>query len=202
MNNTKVLMLLLLLFPALLAYALGAPETAVTRTHLMKDIDPQSITLAVAGDIVREKPDPVYYADFLVVYLGYSPWAWLEFGIALHNIWVNSFAALEGKVDLVAFFTDSSRLSCLLLGGFGGYRADEAFSPIFHGAVALNFQAKEDLQLYLGAGTDSLSDALSVQTGLYISVLEWLGFSLSLKVAVGPKGTEPMLSAAPMAIIY
>ena len=68
--------------------------------------------------------------------------------------------------------------------------------------MALNLQVKEDLQLYLGAGTDSLSNALSVQTGLYVAVLDWLGFSLNFKLAVGPEGTEPMLSAAPVAVIY
>ena len=202
MCKKTVILLLLLFVPGLLAFTLGAPEAALTRTHLMKDIDPKTITLAVAGDIVREKPDPVHYADFLVVYLGYSPRAWLEFGAALHSIWSNPVAGLEGKVDVVEFFTDSSRLSCLLIGGFGGYKADAAYSPVVHGGLTLNLQAKEDLQLYLGAGTDSLSNALSVQTGLYASIFDWLGFSLSFKLAVGPEGTEPMLSAAPVAVIY
>jgi hypothetical protein len=202
MDKKTGILLLLLFFPALLSYALGAPETAITRTHLMKDIDPKSITLAVALDIVREKPEAVHYADFPVVYLGYSPWAWLEFGVALHSIWSNPLAGLEGKIDLVDFFSDSSRLSCLLIGGFGGYKEEGVYNPVFHGGLALNLQVKEDLQLYLGAGTDSLSDALSVQTGLYVSVSDWLGFSLNLKVAVGPEGTEPMLSAAPLAVIH
>jgi hypothetical protein len=202
MKNRSILLVLLLFLPALLSYSLGAPETAITRTHLMKDIDPKSVTLAVAGDLVREKPEAVHYADFLVVYLGYSPWAWLEFGVALHSIWSNPLAGLEGKIDLMEFINDSSRLSCLLIGGFGGYREDGAYAPVVHGGLALNLQAREDLQLYLGAGTDSLSEALSIQTGLYVSVLDWLGFSLSFKLAVGPAGTEPMLSAAPVAVIY
>jgi hypothetical protein len=202
MNNRSILLFLLLFLPALLSYSLGAPETAITRTHLMKDIDPKSITLAVAGDLVREKPEAVHYADFLVVYLGYSPWAWLEFGVALHSIWSNPLAGLEGKIDLMEFINDSSRVSCLLIGGFGGYREDGAYSPVVHGGLALNLRVREDLQLYLGAGTDSLSQALSIQTGLYVSVLDWLGFSLSFKLAVGPEGTEPMLSAAPVAVIY
>ena len=202
MVKKSKLVLLLLFAPAILSYTLGAPEAAITRTHLLKDIDPRSTTLAIAADIVREKPDPVHYADFLVVYLGYSPWAWLEFGAALHSIWSNPIAALEGKIDLVECFADSRRLSCLLIGGFGGYNEDGAYSPVFHGGLALNLQVKEDLQLYLGAGTDSLSNALSVQTGLYVSVLDWLGFSLNFKLAVGPEGTEPMLSAAPVAVIY
>ena len=202
MKKRSMLVFLLLFLPALLSYAFGAPETAITRTHLMKDIDPKSITMAVAVDIVRDTPDPVHYADFLVVYLGYSPRAWLEFGVAIHSIWSNPLAGIEGKLDLVEFVADSGRLSCLLIGGFGGYKEDAAYAPVFHGGLALNLQVKEDLQLYLGAGTDSLSDALSVQTGLYVSVLDWLGFSLSFKLAVGPEGTEPMLSAAPVAVVY
>ena len=201
MVNRSKLVLLLLFVPAILSFTLGAPEAAITRTHLMKDIDSQTTTLAVAADIVRDTPDPAHYADSLVVYLGYSPWAWLEFGAALHSIWSNPVAALEGKIDMVEFLADSSRLSCLLIGGFGGYKEDAVYSPVFHGAVALNWQVKEDLQLYLGAGTDSLSSALSVQTGLYFSILDWLGFSLNFKLAVGPEGTEPMLSAAPVAVI-
>jgi hypothetical protein len=201
MNKRSKLVLLLLFAPAFLSYTLGAPETAITRTHLLKDIEPKSVTLAVAGDIVRERPDPLHYADFLVVYLGYSPTAWLEFGTALHSILSNPVAALEGKVDLVEFFADSSRLSCLLIGGFGGYNDGGGYDPVLHGGLALNLQTKEDLQLYLGAGTDSLSSALSVQTGLYAALLNWLGFSLNFKLAVGPEGTEPMLSAAFVAVI-
>jgi hypothetical protein len=201
MNRSKLLLLLFFL-PALLSNALGAPETAITRTHLLKDIDPNSITLAVAADIVREKPEPLHYADLPVVYLGYSPWAWLEFGVGLHSMWINPLPALEGKIDLMEFFAGSSRLSCLLICGIGGYKEGGAYSPVFHGGLGLNLRVKEDLELYLGAGTDSVSKALSNQPGLYVSVLNWLGFSLNLKLAVGPEGIEPMLSAAPVAVIY
>jgi len=197
-----LLVLLLLSIPAFLCSAIGVPETAVTRTHLLKDIDPKSITIAVGGDLVRENSDPVYYADPLVVYLAYSPWAWFEFGIALHSTWTNPYATMEGKIDLVDFFADSSRLSCLLIGGFGGFAEAEEFHPVLHGGAAVALEVKKDLQLYLGAGTDTLSEALSVQTGLYVSLLEWLGFSLNFKLAVGPQGIEPMLSAAPVAVIH
>jgi hypothetical protein len=202
MDKKTVFLLLLLLIPAFLSYAYGVPETVVTRTHLMKDVDPQSITIAVGGDILREESDSIYDADFPVVYLGYAPWDWLEFGVALHCVWIEAFSALEGKIDLVDIFTDPGRLSCLLIGGFGGLTEDEKFYPVLHGGIAANFQVSEDLQLYLGAGTDSLSEVLSIQGGLYYSILEWLGLSLNLKLVVGPDGVEPLLSAAPLAVIY
>jgi hypothetical protein len=202
MDKKSIILLLLLLTPAFLSYAFGVPETAITRTHLMKDVDPKSITIAVGGDIVRDESDTIYDPDFPVVYLGYAPWDWLEFGVALHGVWIDAIAAVEGKVDLVDIFTDPGRLSCLLIGGFGGRMEDDEFYPVLHGGVAVNFQVKEDLQLYLGAGTDSLSEALSLQGGLYVSVLEWLGLSLNLKLVVDPDGIEPMLSAAPLAVIH
>ncbi|UCF98891.1 MAG: hypothetical protein JSV89_04960 [Spirochaetaceae bacterium] len=191
----------LLFIPTSLSYAFAMPETSITRTHLMKDIDPASVTIGIGMEFVSEDPDPLYNADFLFGYLGYAPFDWSEFGIAFHTAWISFFPAVEAKIDLVDIFTDASRISCLLMGGIGAYSKDDGFDPIYHGGIAVNFRPKRSQQLYAGAGTDSLAKALNLQVGLYFELLDWLGLSMNFKLVIGPDGTEPMFSAAPLAVI-
>ncbi|MBN2553445.1 MAG: hypothetical protein JXB06_11785 [Spirochaetales bacterium] len=203
MDGKRFCLIVLLIFPAVASHALGFPETSITRTHLMKDIDRSTVTIALGVEDIREEEEGEadYQGDFLFGYLGYSPLDWLEFGVAVHTAELTFFPAAELKIDAIDLFTDSSRFSLLLMGGIGGLREDGVFHLVYHGGGALNYQVREDLQLYLGAGGDCLSEALSLQGGLYAVLLEWLGLSVNLKVVGGPDGWEPMLSAAAIAVV-
>ena len=202
MDGKRLVLVVLLTFPSVFCLALGLPETAVTRTHLMKDIDRSTIVIALGVEDVREEEEESpYQGDVLFGYLGYAPFGWLEFGIAVHTTGLTFFPAAEFKIDAVNLFTDSGRFSLLLMGGIGAEREDKVLQLIYHGGGALNYQAKEDLQLYLGAGSDCLSEALSLQGGIYAVLLEWLGLAVNLKVVGGPEGWEPMLSLAAIAVV-
>ena len=202
MDGKRLVLVVLLIFPSVFCLALGLPETAVTRTHLMKDIDRSTIAIALGVEDNREEEEETaYQGDVLFGYLGYAPLDWLEFGVAVHTAGLTFFPAAELKVDAIDLFTDSGRFSLLLMGGIGAAREDGALHLICHGGGALNFQAKEDLQLYLGAGSDCLSEALNLQGGIYAVLLEWLGLSVNLKVVGGPEGWEPMLSLAAIAVV-
>jgi hypothetical protein len=190
----------LLILPISSSSALGIPETAITRTHLMKDIEESSVTIGVGTEWLKEEPEPAYNADFLYVYLGYSPLDFLEFGIALHSIWLDFYYLGEAKIDLVDIFTDQKRVSCILMGGAGGRWVEGSFDLLYHGGVAVNYRVDDRMQLYFGAGSDSDSAALNLQAGIYAVALKWLGISFNAKLVTGPKGTEPMISIAPLAV--
>ena len=193
---------LMILIPATVCHAMGIPETAITRTHLVKDIQRSTITAAVGmeffkGSLSGSTEGLAYAGEALFGYFGYSPFDWLELGIAVHNDWLRFVPAVEAKIDVVDLFTDSSRISCLLAGGIG-YVPDD--SPWYHGGAAVNFRVNQRLQLCLGAGSDSWSQALSLQAGVYVVLLDWLGLSTNFKLVCGPQGMEPMLSVAPLAV--
>lgn len=162
MNKNRALQIILLIVPVLSLYAFAIPETAITRTHLMKDIDKSSITIG-AGLEAELTENPVYSADWLFGNFGYAPLDWLEFGVAIHVLSLIICPSVEAKIDLVDIFTDFSHFSCILMGGIGGFTDDEEFYLIYHGGMAVNLRLNQYWQLYLGAGSDSLSEALKVQ---------------------------------------
>jgi hypothetical protein len=67
--------------------------------------------------------------------------------------------------------------------------------------LAVDVRVGRYLQLYLGAGSDPISRALSLQTGAFAVPLTWLGFSGNLKLIMGAGEFMPMLSFASFAIL-
>ncbi len=171
------------------------PTATVTRTHLMKDIDKSTIT-TVAGVEFELTDDPEYMGDSLFGYFSYAPWDWLELGIAGHALTLGLYPSVDAKIDVVDIFTDSSRFSCLLMGGVGGLPEDLFF---YHGGLTMNYRLDQYVQLYLGAGSDSISEALIFQAGAYIVPLKSVGISTNLKLVTGRDGTDLMFSVAPLA---
>ena len=202
MNKRKFFLILLFLIPAFLLHAFSMPETSITHTHLMKDIEKSSVTIGMGVEFYSEEPEPYYGGDLLYGYLGYAPQDWLELGIAIHMANMTGLPAGEVKVDVIDIFTDARRLSCLLIGGIGGFTDDDdSFRLVYHGGVTANLRVSSKSQLHVGASADSFSNALSIQGGGYVAPLEWLGVSMNLKFVIGSRGVEPMLSVAPLGII-
>ena len=192
----KRIPVLVLLGPILFITAcLTLPTSTVTRTHLMKDIDESTIT-AVAGVEWELTEDSDYIGDSLFGYFSYAPWDWLEFGIAGHALNLNLYPSVDAKIDAVDIFTESRRLSFLLMGGVGGLPEDLFF---YHGGLTMNYRLNQYVQLYLGAGSDSISEALIFQGGAYFIPMESVGISTNLKLVTGRGGTELMFSMAPVA---
>ena len=185
---------LLLLFTS----CLTLPTPTITRTHLMKDIDKQSVTIGAGIEFELEE-NPGYWGDSFFGYVGYAPLDWLEIGIAGHSVALSIYPSLEAKIDVINMFTDCSPFSCVLMGGIGGLPEDLFFA---HAGLAMNFRINQSLQLYLGAGTDSISDALNLQAGAYIAPIEWLGVSSNVKFVKGNEGTDLMFSIAPLITLY
>lgn len=201
MNKSKYFLFFLFLVPAFLLHASSMPETAITHTHLMKDIEKTSITLGMGIEYYSEDPEPHYGGDLLYGFLNYAPRDWLELGIALHMVNMTGLPIGEFKVDVIDIFSDNRRLSCLVIGGIGGFIDDDVFRPVYHGGVTANLQVSPKSQLHAGASADSLSKALSLQGGGYVALLNWLGISMNLKFVIGSRGVEPMLSFVPLGII-
>lgn len=173
---------------------LTLPTSTVTRTHLMKDIDKSTIT-TVAGVEFELTEDNEYVGDSLFGYFSYAPWDWFEFGIAAHALNLDLYPSVDAKIDMINIFTDSRRLSCLLMGGVGGLPDDLFF---YHGGLTMNFRLDRYVQLYLGAGSDSISEALIFQAGAYFALMESVGILTNLKLVAGQEGTELMFSMAPL----
>jgi len=171
------------------------PTSTVTRTHLMKDIDKSTIT-AVAGVEFELTEDSDYIGDSLFGYFSYAPWDWLEFGIAGHTLNLDKYPSVDAKIDVVDIFTDSKQFSCLLMGGVGGLPDDLFF---YHGGLTMNNRLNRYVQLYLGAGSDSISEALIFQAGAYFIPMESVGIFTNFKLVAGRDGTELMFSMAPVA---
>lgn len=174
---------------------LTLPTSTVTRTHLMKDIDKSTIT-AVAGIEFELTEDTEYIGDSLFGYFSYAPWDWLEFGIAGHELNQGLYPSVDAKIDAVDIFSDSLRLSFLLMGGIGGVPDDLFF---YHGGLAVNYRLNPNVQLYLGAGSDSISEALIFHAGAYFIPMESVGIFANFKLVTGREGTEVMFSMAPSA---
>jgi hypothetical protein len=174
---------------------LTLPTSTVTRTHLMKDIDKSTIT-AVAGIELELTEDTEYIGDSLFGYFSYAPWDWLEFGIAGHALNLGLYPSVDAKIDAVDIFSDSRRLSLLLMGGIGGLPDDLFF---YHGGLTMNYRPNPNVQLYLGAGSDSIAEALVFQAGAYFIPMESLGIFANFKLVTGRDGTELMFSMAPSA---
>jgi hypothetical protein len=197
MKGERIFLILLLVVPASTAGAFGMPEAAITRTFALKDIEASAVTVGVGIETELEE-GPAYAGDSLFGYLGYAPWDCLEFGIGAHMIGLGIYPTLEAKIDVVEFFSKGSAVSCLVMGGVGGRPNDLWF---YHAGLAVDVRIGRYLQLYLGAGSDSISSALSLQAGAYVVPLKWLGMSGNLKLVIGAKGFAPMLSFAPFVIL-
>ena len=150
----------------------------------------------VAGIEFELTKDPEYRGDSFFGYCSYTPWDWAEIGIAGHTVDLTLCPSVDAKIDIVDIFTDSNRFSCLLMGGAGGLAGGRSF---YHGGLAVNFRLDQHVQLYLGSGSDSISEAWIVHAGAFIAVLESLGIFTNLKLATGQAGTELMFSLAPLA---
>jgi hypothetical protein len=200
MAKTGFILALLLVVPSISSSPFPTQETSVTRTHLMKDIDESTVVIGVGIESFRE--DPAYMSDTYIGYLGYAPCEWLEVGFALHCLTVMFYPSLDAKIDLMEIFTDSSRLSCMLMGGIGGLPWDEDYPLFFHGGAAVNYRLARWLQLYAGAGSDSVATALVMQAGVFLAPLKWLGASVNFKLSIGSEGVEPTISAVPLLVIH
>jgi len=194
MRKTESVLALLLLLAAACSYAYPSQETSVTRTHLMKDTE--ASTLVVAAGLEAYGEDAAYMGDMIFGYVGYAPFRWLEAGVAAHVLSFGLYPSVDGKIDLMEFFSDNTRWSCMLMGGIGGLPKDPDYPLFFHGGAAVNVRLREWLQLYSGAGADSVANALALQTGAYVNPFKWLGASANFKLVIGPEGVAPMASAA------
>jgi hypothetical protein len=198
MNRKLAVLITVFAVQALALSAFGIPETALTRTQLLKDIERSSLTAGI-GIEVELIENPAYIGDNLFGYVGYAPLDWLELGVGAHLVDLELYPSFEGKIDLVDIFANASRFSCLLMGGCGGFRDGLFF---YQAGVGLNLRANRFLQLNLGAGGDSVSQAFSLQAGAFVSPLKSLGVSANAKLVIGPKGAVPVLSVAPLLILY
>jgi hypothetical protein len=194
MNYAKWLLALLFVLAAACSYAFPSRETSVTRTHLMKDT--AASTLVVAAGLEPYGDNAEYMSDTLFGYIGYAPFRWLEAGLAAHYLSFGLYPSLDAKIDLMEFFSDDTRWSCMLMGGVGGLPKDPDYPLFFHGGAAVNYQMNHWLQLYAGAGGDSVADALALQTGAYVNPFKWLGASANFKLVIGSAGIVPMASTA------
>ena len=195
MNHVKSVLVLLFVLAAACSYAMPSTESSVTRTHLMRDTEASTLVVAVGLEPPLGEDDK-YTSDSLFGYLGYAPCRWLEAGVAAHYLSFGLYPAVDAKIDLMEIFTDNTRWSGMLMGGIGGLPKDPDYPLFFHGGAAVNVRMKHWLQLYAGAGSDSVAKALALQTGAYVAPFEWLGASVNFKLVIGSKGVEPMASAA------
>jgi hypothetical protein len=194
MSHMKSVLALLLILAATSTCALPSQETSVTRTHLMRDIEASTLVVAAGLEFFGE--DPTYTGEMLFGYLGYAPFRWLEAGLAAHVLSFGLYPSVDGKIDLMEFFAEDTRWSCLLMGGIGGRPRDADYPVFYHGGAAVNYRMRKWLQLYAGAGSDSVARALALQTGAYAAPLKWLGASANFKLVISAKGVDPMASAA------
>ena len=199
--KTTIVSLCLLVLTSLISYAGAVPETTVTRTHLMKDIEAETIVIAFGLEMFQQDPESAYPGEYYFAYCGYPHSDWLEYGLAVHSLDGRPFPVAELKLDPIDIFTDACRFSVLLMGGLGALGVDQQLNLVYHGGAALNFHYNETSQLYAGVGSDSLSGAWSIQAGAYLALLKWLGLSANFKLVTGSAGLEPMLSAAPIVVI-
>ena len=65
MRKRRYLLLLLFFGPVLPLAGFAMPETALTHTHLMKDIEKHTVTLGMGIEFYSEKPEPLYSGDLL-----------------------------------------------------------------------------------------------------------------------------------------
>lgn len=194
MNNVRSVLALLFVLAAACSYAFPSQETSVTRTHLMKDTEASTLVVALGVEPIGE--NDVYTTDMLFGYVGYAPFRWLEAGLAAHVLTFGFYPSVDGKIDLMEFFSDDSQWSCMLQGGIGGLPKDPDYSIFIHGGAAVNYQMTDWLQLYGGAGGDSVASALALQTGAYANPFKWLGVSANFKLVIGAGGVVPGASAA------
>jgi hypothetical protein len=190
----SVLALALFVLAAACLGAFPSQETSVTRTHLMRDTE--ASTLVIAAGMEPYGENVAYMSDAIFGYIGYAPTRWLEAGIAAHNLSFGLYPSLDAKIDLMEFITDDTRWSCMLMGGIGGLPKDPDYPVFFHGGAAANVRMTPWLQLYAGAGSDSVARALALQMGAYLNPIRWFGASANFKLAIGSEGVEPMGSVA------
>ena len=195
MRKTESVLALLLVLAAACSYAYPSQETSVTRTHLMKDTEASTLVV-VAGLEPEFCENDAYMSDSLFGYVGYAPFRWLEAGVAAHVLSFGLYPSVDAKIDLMELFSDSTRWSFMLMGGVGGLPKDPDYPLFFHGGAAVNYQMNHWLQLYAGAGADSVAKALALQTGAYVNPFKWLGASANFKLVIGVEGVVPMASAA------
>jgi hypothetical protein len=194
MSTRTVLLAAFLAVPAFWLHALAIPETTVTRTHVLNDIERSTITVA-AGFELPLRSEASYLGDTGFGYVGYAPLDWLDFGIGAHLVDFDIYPSAELSLDVVDMFSDSSRFSLLLMAGVGGLPASLWF---LHGGLGAVYQFTEYLQFYLGVGSDSNSRAAAVQAGVFVGPWRSLAVSFNAKLVVGPDGTELVVSLAPM----
>ena len=170
----------------------------ISRTTLMKDIQPK--TLTVSAGIEQSGESPTYLPDPLFGYVGYAPNDWIELGLGTH--YATYLPAIEAKFDVLSFMDLTTPFSLLIMGGVGAFLGEgdgeESIMPAyFHGGLALNYTINKYIQLYAGAGSDIFSKALNLQVGGYISPFSWLGLSANAKFVAGGEGSTLMFSIAP-----
>ena len=191
--------LVLFLLSAQISNAFAIPELTITRTHLMKDVERE--TVIAGGGFDFAIPGDEYLGDILLGYCGYAPTDWLEIGIGVHAGMESVFPAVEATFDVLDAFSCFDRWSVLIVGGIGGWPGGGENLFHYHGGTVFNYQLNRRLQLYLGAGGDSASEALVVQAGVYLTPLHWLGISTGVGLVYGAKGTAALLCITPLVVL-
>ena len=162
----------------------------------MKDIEAKTVTIS-AGFEKGAEDDIAYWPDLFFEYLGYAPNDWLEFGIAGHYLF--HVPMVEAKVDLAELLLKAEKFSLMPTIGIGPV-SDEDF-PAQAGLIA-NYRLGEKWQVYTGAGTDLLSEALNLQVGAYWTPKPWFGLTANAKLVAGDKGTSGMISVSPVFLVH
>jgi len=191
----RLFIIILLFVPVVVANAAAIPEATVTRSHLMKDMVESYTTVEVGTEFPLRK-NPSYVSDLYFGYYGYAPYDWLEIGVTVHSCFAVPYPSFEAKIDVIDIFTDSRRLSFIVMGGIGLVLAEDIGVLVYHGGGAVNYRLSQYWQLYLGAGTDSISEAFNLQTGVYFATRKWLGFSMGFNLVAGSEGIELIPSLA------
>ena len=188
MKHKCILLFVILLFiPVVGIHAAGLPEATVTKAHLMKDID-ESHTIVGVGSELPFIEDADYVGDLYYLYYGYALRDWVEIDLTLHSVLAFPYPAVEVKIDAMDIFTNSRRLSTLVMGGVGIAFDSEVAEMVYHGGLAVTYQLGECWQIYAGLGGDSLSDAINLQAGAYYATRKWFGMSMGFSLVTGSGG--------------
>ena len=197
-HKCRWMLIILLFVPVVAAFAAAIPEATITRSHLMKDIVESHTTVGV-GTEFPFREDPSYVSDLYYVYYGYAPYDWLEIDLTLHSCFAAPYPAVEAKIDIIDIFTDSGRLSTIVMGGIGFALAEDIAALVYHGGGAVNYRLSQYWQLYLGMGSDSISKAFNLQAGAYFATRKWFGISMGFSLVTGSAGIELTPSLALLA---
>lgn len=172
----------------------------LSRTHLMDDIRKSHLAVSAGvevpvGETGSILPDPIYE------YVSFAPTDWLELGLSGH--WIIQLIGVEAKIDVIDILTDDSPVSALILGGANIGQDSEETPVIFNVGLAVNYGFSDHFEVFLGAGSSTISQIPSLHAGFNWIPFNWLELAVGAKLAINTRDTDPdppvalMLSLCP-----